>query len=145
MIRKGRVLDDIFTPGTPGDFEQTLSAMPIPPTDFSVSKAGTVPDQAKFSIGDRHYVPKRNPNLAYQVFFTPILVSGATDLSNPLTRQGIIQAGQIVTQVAGQGNGNTLTAFDSQFQGKKGYFSCVAINVLTQRNVCVHVCPSPWN
>ena len=145
MIRKPNVLDDISTSGTPGEFEETLSAMPHPPTDFNVQKAGTAPDQVKFLIGDRHYVARRSSNLAYQVFYTPLLVSGATDLQDPKIRQGILQAGQIVCQVAGQGNGNTLMAFDSQFQGKKGYFSCVGVNILTQRSVCLHVCPSPWN
>lgn len=142
---KQSVFDNISTPGTPGEFEETLRGVPEPPTDFNVQKAGTAPDQVKIIIGDRIYVAQRHPTSSYRVYYTPLLGGGASDLSDPKVRLGIVKAGQVVTQVGSQGKGNNLTAFDSQFQGLKGYFSCVGVNLLNVESVPLHICPSPWN
>lgn len=136
------VLDDPSTPGTPGDFERLLTATPQGPTDFNVTK-GT--NTVLFSIGDRIAVPRRSPTNWYRVYFTPLFVNATTDLSSPSARQGIYKAGTIVIKVPSQGNGATLTAQDPQFYNRKGYFTCVGVNIVNVESPPLNICPSPWN
>jgi hypothetical protein len=138
-------MSDIQVAQSLGGLQNLMYGTPQPPTDFNVTKAGTAPDMAVFHVGDQSGPPERSATVAYRIYYTPILRSAATDLSNATTRQGIYKAGQFVTKVDSRGNAAKLTATDSNFQGKKGWFVCVGINRMNQESLPLNICPSPWN
>lgn len=145
MIKFHNSLNNIMASEDLADFQNTIQGAPQSPTDFNVTKAGTTPDMAVFHVGDQSGSPKRSATVGYRVYYTPLLTSATTDLKNALTRQGIYKAGQFVTKVDSQGNAASLTATDSNFQGKKGWFICVGVNRMNTESLPLNICPSPWN
>ena len=134
-----RAFDHPHTPGTPADFETMLSQKALPPVDFNVTKSGGV---THFAIGDRAAVPRRSPTQAYRIYFTPITL-GATTLMDATRRKAIFKAGSLVAEVKSQGKATTITATDSQFYGRTGWYSCVGVNMLNEETEPLHLCPSP--
>jgi hypothetical protein len=139
------VLGDVTISEALGDFQTTIQGIPKGPTDFNVTKAGTTPDMAVFHVGDQSGPPRRSATVGYRIYYTPILANATTDLRNATVRRGIYKAGKFVTSVDSQGNAATLTATDSQFQGKTGWFICVGINRMNEESAALNICPSPWN
>ncbi len=132
-------VENPHAPGTPSDFETTLSKKAQRPTDFNVTK-GT--NTVKFAIGDRQAVQRRSPTNSYRIYFAPVVPARPLDET---LKQALYAAANVVMTVPSQGKTTTITAEDPQFYNQKGFFICVGVNMLNDETLPINFCPSPWN